>query len=192
MLEYEIPGHRLWVTLDWESTWQDDQDQVESWELSVLPLLDDGTTADRVFHQEGYGDPPFDCEDEQSVTDWLADKGALGPAARETMLRKQRDAQLQLIATTTVALNTRKQHILEGLMSVQGKQPEAMIDEYLNDPQAGWAPKSALGKLRAALEGHYVCSSQLRNYSNQLARLDRELEQFIPDHVRSITSLLTS
>ncbi len=191
MLEYEIPEHRLWVTLDWESTWEDDQDHVASWDLSVSRLLDDDTIGDRVFHEEGYGDPPFDCEDEQSVTDWLANKGALGPAARETMLRKQRDAQLQIIATTTVALNTRKQQIHDGLVALQGKDPVALLEEYQNDPQA-WAPKSALGKFRGALDGYHILGNQLKSYSNELARLDKELDQFVPEHVRSITSLLTS
>ena len=141
-------------------SWQDDEYNITGWTIDLI----DVAAKVSVFNDSGYGSPPYDEHNEDSIRSWLECSGELGSDRAHAALNTKRilmEAE-QLVVLQKIVEGKAK--VLELLKLANGSGPE-LFDEFANE-----MPFSPPGVL-AALIQH---AQSLRFTQYNLARLVKD------------------
>lgn len=189
-MEFTIKEHNLFVEVNYEDSWHNDETHIDYWSLTVSNVDENGDIGDTVFEKTGYADPDFDVYDSDSITDWLSTKGVLGAEAHQNFLQKERarfttelNNNLQVVATAKIELYSL-------LATLKDTPADQAITQWLEEKIAGWNPTSTLGKLCRALDNSKRYAMRVDNLHNEIAKCDKALAGYVPAHVKAIADLL--
>lgn len=171
-------GRTLQVVTGEAVSWQDDEYNVVGWKIDVYHTTET-TPKTLVFHDEGWGSPPYDERHEEPVREWLECAGVFGRERAVSALNTQRILiECKQLATIDKITDSRLR-VLELIQLADRSGPE-LFDDFANE-----VPFSPPGVL-AALIQH---AQALRFAQYELARLTKELA-VIEARMESVDSIV--